>query len=262
MRRAAGDSVSILTRSGCPKSIRETVHLGSHVNCKVSFRHRRLAREALIEWLRREFGQTGIDSAAWRASSHVYKDLDGIEDNLIWGGTSDGGRLLYGLLTESANQTLLWIEHNADSSLAFDQFKLVIRSATRSLMRTAGRLRSITVGKSTFYQEREERPLGLNVKISSAQTSISSLDIQRVLISVAVFAVGVATKVFHGPLMYGSGGLPSVSSPPPASLTSQLSTLSTYSDPAFVTVLVMIIYSAATTGYRWWRYRIEVGLNA
>ena len=142
--------------------------------CHVKIRHSELNKEELTKTLRKQFGRAGLSAADWISKSARYQGLDGIDEVLIWGAHDEGGRILYGLIFERPDQTIIWAEHAGQSSEAFGRFRTILQSSAYSIRRSQRFFgyfaRTVEVEESELY-EVLNRPLGIEVKIQNVGTS-------------------------------------------------------------------------------------------
>ena len=96
-----------------------------------------LERARLIANLGTQFTTPELEADDWKKKSEKYRNLKGIESKLIWGSESDS---LYGLLQETPNTTLIWIEYSASKDWAFTTFRGVLENFATAIMKSQKRL--------------------------------------------------------------------------------------------------------------------------
>jgi hypothetical protein len=118
--------------------------------------------------------------------------VKGIENSLLWGSQ---GESLYGLLQETPNSTLIWIEYSAAKDWAFSHFRGVLINFANAIMKSQRKLgritRNLTVKDSNLYVENENDSLGVTVRIMKEAKLLPGITLKESFISGAVAALAI-----------------------------------------------------------------------
>lgn len=161
--------------------------------CKVIVTHSELDETRLRAHLKTQFKADALPALVWKAKSQKYKDLRNIENIVLWGSEAHS---LYGLIQETPNMSIIWIEYSASKDSAFSTFRAVLQNFANAIMKSQKKLgritRNLKVAESRIYVENENDPLGVTVRIlkeakNAAQITLKELVISGVVASLAIF---------------------------------------------------------------------------
>lgn len=146
------------------------------MNCRVLIRHSKMDPNLLRESLEKQFNRTALKADDWKSKSAMYKDLEGVENQLIWGSQDEGGRILYGVLAEDPTLSLIWVEYSGGSDRTFVKLRQIIANSASAIEKSQGMWRNLTrtikVEQSELYEITDQKPLGIKIRI---QTWVSRL---------------------------------------------------------------------------------------
>lgn len=219
---------------------------------RLLLKHSSLKDGKLQQRLTERFGDSGLERTAWKKLSQQYANLDGIEDQFIWGRKVDG-HILYGFLKEDPRHTLLWIEYDGESSGTFVHMRRIIENGVYAVQRSQARWQGCAVEESYTYSEVESSPLGITVEINTRGTRLGHFSGRRLFVAIIAFAIAL-----------GAGFLdrPDVASGTQQSPEDFFSNLAAYDDPAVYLIGAMILWSAVVMLWGLAIRKVEVTFRA
>ena len=219
------------------------------MNCKVLIRHSDLNLSRLGKNLEIQFGRKPLSATEWKSKSAMYKDLAGVDNQLIWG-SHDDGSILYGLLIASPNVTLIWAEYAGGSDWTFIQFRQIIENFAYAIKRSQRGLgymtRTLIVEESALYAVTDQSPLGVKVRIQNRASKLGEVTPKELTVSGLIFCLALLAQFNSQTKPAGQFFLE----------------LSSWLFPAFYGWLALLFWGIIVVCWKWIGGRIEVKFDA